>query len=112
VRRRPTRGIRGGEVQSRRLARREAQIIGFKDSAVVYVSPETSPHRKRFSPGHELGLRHALRVALGSIVGVVVVTFYGIPTAAQLSASAWAFVAGYAMEAEFATFDGIASKLK
>ena len=36
----------------------EAQIIGFKDCAVVYVSSDTSPHRKRFSTGHELGHWH------------------------------------------------------
>jgi Zn-dependent peptidase ImmA (M78 family) len=45
----------GVEVQYRRLAGCEAQIIGYKDRAVVYVSPDTSPHRKRFSTGHELG---------------------------------------------------------
>lgn len=48
----------GAEVHYRRLANCEAQIIGFKDRAVVYVSPDTSPHRKRFSTGHELGHWH------------------------------------------------------
>lgn len=48
----------GVDVQYRRLAGCEAQIIGFKDRAVVYVSPDTSPHRKRFSTGHELGHWH------------------------------------------------------
>ena len=48
----------GVEVQYRRLASCEAQIIGFKDRAVVYVSLDTSPHRKRFSTGHELGHWH------------------------------------------------------
>jgi hypothetical protein len=32
----------GVEVQYRRLASCEAQIIGYKDRAVVYVSPDTS----------------------------------------------------------------------
>jgi hypothetical protein len=48
----------GVDVQYRRLASCEAQIIGYKDSAVVYVSPDTSSHRKRFSTGHELGHWH------------------------------------------------------
>jgi len=48
----------GVEVQYRRLRSCEAQIIGFKDRAVVYVSPDTSPHRMRFSTGHELGHWH------------------------------------------------------
>jgi IrrE N-terminal-like domain len=48
----------GVDVEYRRLAGCEAQIIGFKDRAVVYVSPDTSPHRKRFSTGHELGHWH------------------------------------------------------
>jgi len=48
----------GVDVQYRRLAGCEAQIIGFKDRAVVYVSRDTSPHRKRFSTGHELGHWH------------------------------------------------------
>ncbi|MGE3968309.1 MAG: ImmA/IrrE family metallo-endopeptidase [Dongiaceae bacterium] len=48
----------GVEVQYRRLASCEAQIIGFKDRAVVYVSCDTSPRRKRFSTGHELGHWH------------------------------------------------------
>jgi Zn-dependent peptidase ImmA (M78 family) len=48
----------GAEVQYRHLANCEAQIIGYKDRAVIYVSPNTSPHRKRFSTGHELGHWH------------------------------------------------------
>ena len=45
----------GVEVQYRRLSSCEAQIIGYKDRAVVYVTPDTSPQRRRFSAGHELG---------------------------------------------------------
>jgi Zn-dependent peptidase ImmA (M78 family) len=48
----------GVEVEYRRLANCEAQIIGYRDRAVVYVSPDTRPHRKRFSTGHELGHWH------------------------------------------------------
>lgn len=45
----------GVEVQHRRLAGCEAQIIGYRDRAVVYVDPDASRHRVRFSTGHELG---------------------------------------------------------
>jgi hypothetical protein len=45
----------GAEVQFRRLVGCEAQIIGFRDRAIIYVSDETRPHRRRFSTGHELG---------------------------------------------------------
>jgi Zn-dependent peptidase ImmA (M78 family) len=48
----------GVEVEYRRLANCEAQIIGYRDRAVVYVSPDTPPHRRRFSTGHELGHWH------------------------------------------------------
>jgi IrrE N-terminal-like domain len=48
----------GVEVQYRRLRSCEAQIIGFRDRAVVYVNPNTSPHRRRFSTGHEMGHWH------------------------------------------------------
>uniref|UniRef100_Q07NP9 IrrE N-terminal-like domain-containing protein n=1 Tax=Rhodopseudomonas palustris (strain BisA53) TaxID=316055 RepID=Q07NP9_RHOP5 len=48
----------GVEVQYRHLASCEAQIIGYRDRAVVYVSPNTMPHRKKFSTGHELGHWH------------------------------------------------------
>jgi Zn-dependent peptidase ImmA (M78 family) len=48
----------GVEVEYRRLANCEAQIIGYRDRAVVYVNTDTRPHRRRFSTGHELGHWH------------------------------------------------------
>jgi len=48
----------GAEVQYRRLVGCEAQIIGFRDRAVIYVHDGTKPHRRRFSTGHELGHWH------------------------------------------------------
>lgn len=48
----------GVEVQYRQLVGCEAQIIGFKNRAVVYVSNNTRPTRRRFSAGHELGHWH------------------------------------------------------
>jgi hypothetical protein len=80
--------------------------------ACTFVVRTISDQLKDFTFSHTSPLRHLLRVALGSIVGVVVVTFYGTPTGISLSASAWAFVAGYAMEAVFAAFDAVVSKLR
>jgi hypothetical protein len=48
----------GAEVRYRRLVGSEAQIIGFRDRAIIYVHDETKLHRKRFSTGHELGHWH------------------------------------------------------
>ena len=45
-------------MQYRGLVSCEAQIIGYKDRAVVYVNPDTTLHRRRFSTGHELGHWH------------------------------------------------------
>lgn len=48
----------GVEVRYQPLSNCEAQIIGFKEKAVVYVSTSTKPLRRRFSAGHELGHWH------------------------------------------------------
>jgi IrrE N-terminal-like domain len=50
--------IDGAQVLYRRLVGCEAQIIGFKDRAIIYVSDGARPNRKRFSTGHELGHWH------------------------------------------------------
>jgi hypothetical protein len=48
----------GAEVQFRRLVGCEAEIIGFRDRAIIYVSDGTKLQRRRFSTGHELGHWH------------------------------------------------------
>jgi len=45
----------GAEVDYRTLVGCEAQIIGYRDQAVIYVDRSTSKVRRRFSVGHELG---------------------------------------------------------
>jgi len=45
----------GVEVVSRNLSGCEAQIVGFKNRAVIFVSEDARHTRKRFSTGHELG---------------------------------------------------------
>ncbi|MFM9863454.1 MAG: ImmA/IrrE family metallo-endopeptidase [Micropepsaceae bacterium] len=45
----------GAEIDYRDLASCEAQIIGYRDRAVIYVRKDTRYQRRRFSAGHELG---------------------------------------------------------
>ncbi|UPJ68589.1 ImmA/IrrE family metallo-endopeptidase [Bradyrhizobium sp. 191] len=45
----------GAEVHYRRLVDCEAQIIGFRERAVIYVDDRVTKPRRRFSTGHELG---------------------------------------------------------
>ena len=55
--------------------------------------------------------RHKVRLALGALAGVVV-GYGGFAATASLSPLALAFIAGYAVEPVFATFDGIAAKFR
>jgi hypothetical protein len=55
--------------------------------------------------------RHLVRVVLGGLAGVVI-GFGGVANAGSLSPSALAFIAGYAVEPVFATFDSIAEKFR
>lgn len=48
----------GAEVQYRRLIGCEAQIIGFRDRAIIYVDERVKNPRRKFSTGHELGHWH------------------------------------------------------
>ncbi|MBR0684436.1 ImmA/IrrE family metallo-endopeptidase [Bradyrhizobium manausense] len=48
----------GAHVEYRRLLGCEAQIIGFRDRAVIYVDDRVKGPRRRFSTGHELGHWH------------------------------------------------------
>jgi hypothetical protein len=56
-------------------------------------------------------IRNMVRVALGALAGVVI-GFGGVASAGNLSPSALAFIAGYAVEPVFATFDSIAEKFR
>lgn len=48
----------GAEVDYRALIGCEAQIVGYRDRAVIYVERKASKTRRRFSVGHELGHWH------------------------------------------------------
>lgn len=45
----------GAEVKEAPLTGCEAQIDGFNDQAIITINSNSSPERKRFSIGHELG---------------------------------------------------------
>lgn len=45
----------GAELVYRPLVGCEAQIIGFRDRAIIYVDDRMRPTRQKFSGGHELG---------------------------------------------------------
>jgi len=45
----------GAAVRVRRLSRCEARIVGAADRAIISVSENSSPQRRRFSVAHELG---------------------------------------------------------
>lgn len=45
----------GAEIEYRELVGCEAQIIGYRDRAVIHVHKDTPSQRRRFSAGHELG---------------------------------------------------------
>jgi hypothetical protein len=80
--------------------------------ACTFVIRSISDEIKDFTFSKVSPLRHLLRVFVGGIVGVLIVTFYNVTLPSQLSVLGWAFAAGYAMEPFFAVVDTIAAKLK
>jgi hypothetical protein len=80
--------------------------------ACTFVIRSISDQIKDFTFSSVSPLRHFLRVFVGGIVGVLIVTFYTVALPTQLSVLGWAFVAGYAMEPVFAAIDTISAKLK
>lgn len=48
----------GAEIYYRDLVGCEAEIIGRRNRAIIYVRKDTTPTRRRFSSGHELGHWH------------------------------------------------------
>ena len=80
--------------------------------ACTFVIRSISDEIKEFTFSNVSPLRHLLRVCVGGIVGVLVVTFYTVALPTQLSVLGWAFAAGYAMEPVFAAIDTITARLK
>lgn len=85
-------------------------ILGFM-GACAYVVRLISDQIKDTTFSSTSPIRHRVRVALGGLAGVVI-GFGGIANAMSLSPSALAFIAGYAVEPVFATFDSIAEKFR
>jgi hypothetical protein len=85
-------------------------LLGFM-GACAYVLRTISDQIKESTFSTTSPIRHLVRVALGGLAGVVI-GFGGIVSTSALSASALAFLAGYAVEPVFATLDKLAEKFK
>jgi hypothetical protein len=80
--------------------------------ACTYVVRNISEQVRDATFTRTSGIRHIVRLLLGSIVGVVVTFLWSGGAPGGISASAVSFIAGYAIETVFALFDAIAQKLK
>jgi hypothetical protein len=85
-------------------------VLGIM-GACAYVIRLISDEIKNTTFSETSPIRHLVRVALGGLAGVVI-GFGGLVSAGSLSSSAVAFIAGYAVEPVFATFDSIAEKFR
>jgi hypothetical protein len=85
-------------------------ILGIM-GACAYVVRFISDQIKQSAFSSTSPIRHRVRIALGALAGVVI-GFGGVVNAGSLSSSALAFIAGYAVEPVFATFDSIAEKFR
>lgn len=85
-------------------------VLGIM-GACAYVVRLISEQIKDTTFSASSPMRHLVRVALGGLAGVVI-GFGGVVTEIGLSSSALAFLAGYAVEPVFSTFDGIAEKFR
>jgi hypothetical protein len=81
--------------------------------ALAYVIRTISDQIKRSTFAQSSPIRHQMRVALGALAGVVIGLFNsGLSTQVNLSPLAWAFLAGYGVEAVFSFFDALVDKFK
>lgn len=85
-------------------------LLGFM-GACAYIVRLISDEIRDTTFSQTSPIQHLVRVAVGGLAGVVV-GLTGIASAANLSPSALAFIAGYAVEPVFATFDSIAEKFR
>jgi predicted PurR-regulated permease PerM len=85
-------------------------ILGLM-GACAYVLRLISEQIKDTTFSATSPIRHMVRFALGGLAGVVI-GFGGVAKTASLSPSALAFIAGYAIEPVFSTFDSIAEKFR
>jgi hypothetical protein len=85
-------------------------ILGLM-GACAYVVRLISEQIKETTFSSTSPVRHLVRLVLGGLAGVAI-GYGGLANAGGLSPSALAFVAGYAVEPVFATFDSIAEKFR
>jgi hypothetical protein len=79
--------------------------------AATYVLRLTSDQIKDSTFASSSPIRHVVRIALGSLAGLVV-GLGGFNNELNLSSAALSFLAGYAVEPVFSTLDGIAEKFR
>jgi uncharacterized membrane protein len=79
--------------------------------ASTYVTRLISDQIEQTTFSSTSPVRHLVRVALGALAGVIV-GFGWLASGISASPQALAFIAGYAVEPVFATFDSIAEKFR
>jgi hypothetical protein len=79
--------------------------------AGTYVLRLTSEQIKDSTFASSSPIRHVVRIALGSLAGLIV-GLGGFNNELNLSSVALSFLAGYAVEPVFSTLDGIAEKFR
>ncbi len=79
--------------------------------ACAYVIRSISEQIRESTFSSSSPIRHMVRVTIGGLAGVTI-GIMGFGAGGSLSPSALAFIAGYAVEPVFSTFDSIAEKFK
>jgi hypothetical protein len=81
--------------------------------AVAYVIRTLSDQIRASTFALSTPVRHVMRVALGAMMGLIVVALFGdLSSKLSLSPLAVAFLAGYGVEAVFSMFDAVIEKFK
>ena len=80
--------------------------------AIAYVIREISDQINKTTFSATSPVRHAMRVILGALAGIVVGLFNDLTTQFNLPQLAIAFLAGYGVEAVFSMFDNLIKKFR
>jgi hypothetical protein len=79
--------------------------------STAYIIRLISEQIKESTYSYTSPVRHRVRLALGALAGVAI-GYSGVFVGNGISAATLSFIAGYAVEPVFATFDGIAEKFR
>jgi len=115
--------LRGVQAAVHRIEERANLVVGIFSSfilpilfgatgAVAYVIRAISDQINTSTFSQNSPIRHLMRVALGTLSGVVVGLFVGLSAQLSLPPLALAFLAGYGVEAVFSTFDAMIDKFR